>query len=72
MDSHVGEILDAIDSLNIRDNTIVVFTSDNGPKRSGPGKDLQVDGVATTSRTWKVLCVHRSLFGGPTEFLQVE
>jgi len=32
MDAHVGEILDAIDQLGIRDNTIVVFTSDNGPE----------------------------------------
>lgn len=36
MDSHVGEILDAIDTLNIRDNTIVVFTSDNGPEATWP------------------------------------
>ena len=36
MDAHVGEILDAIDSLNIRDNTIVVFTSDNGPEATWP------------------------------------
>ncbi|HEY6806334.1 MAG TPA: arylsulfatase [Pyrinomonadaceae bacterium] len=36
MDSHVGEILDSIDSLNIRDNTIVVFTSDNGPEATWP------------------------------------
>jgi arylsulfatase len=36
MDSHVGEILDAIDALNIRDNTIVVFTSDNGPEAIWP------------------------------------
>jgi len=36
MDSHVGEILDAIDTLNIRDNTIVVFTSDNGPEAIWP------------------------------------
>lgn len=31
MDAHVGEILDAVDALKIRDNTIFVFTSDNGP-----------------------------------------
>jgi arylsulfatase len=36
MDAHVGEILDAIDSLQIRDNTIVVFTSDNGPEATWP------------------------------------
>ncbi|HKQ81196.1 MAG TPA: arylsulfatase [Steroidobacteraceae bacterium] len=36
MDAHVGEIVDAIDQLNIRDNTIVVFTSDNGPEATWP------------------------------------
>ncbi len=36
MDFHVGEILDAIDKLGIRDNTIVVFTSDNGPEAIWP------------------------------------
>jgi arylsulfatase A-like enzyme len=36
MDAHVGEILDAVDALGIRDNTIVVFTSDNGPEATWP------------------------------------
>jgi arylsulfatase len=36
MDAHVGEILDAIDDLGIRDDTIVVFTSDNGPDPTWP------------------------------------
>src|SRR5262249_4104691 len=36
MDFHVGEILDAIDNLRIRNNTIVVFTSDNGPEATWP------------------------------------
>ncbi|WP_276131850.1 arylsulfatase [Polluticoccus soli] len=36
MDAHVGQILDAIDDLHIRENTIVVFTSDNGPDASFP------------------------------------
>jgi len=32
MDAYVGELLDAVDQLGIADNTIVVFTSDNGPE----------------------------------------
>jgi len=36
MDSNVGQILDAVDQLGIRDNTIVVFTSDNGPDPTAP------------------------------------
>jgi arylsulfatase A-like enzyme len=36
MDANVGEILDAVDRLGIGDNTIVVFTSDNGPEATWP------------------------------------
>jgi arylsulfatase len=36
MDAHVGEIVDAIDQLKIGDDTIVVFTSDNGPEATWP------------------------------------
>lgn len=36
MDANVGGMLDAIDELRIRNNTIVVFTSDNGPEATWP------------------------------------
>ncbi len=32
MDAHTGEILDVIEDLGIEDNTIFIFTSDNGPE----------------------------------------
>lgn len=35
LDQQVGEILDLIDSLGIADNTLLVFTSDNGPHQEG-------------------------------------
>ena len=35
LDRQVGEISDLLDSLGIADNTILVFTSDNGPHREG-------------------------------------
>lgn len=31
MDSCVGDVLNALDRLNLADNTLVIFTSDNGP-----------------------------------------
>jgi arylsulfatase len=31
MDAHVGQIMDAVDQMGIGNNTIFVFTSDNGP-----------------------------------------
>lgn len=36
MDFHVGQLLDAVDELGIRDNTIFVFVSDNGPDPDFP------------------------------------
>jgi arylsulfatase len=36
MDAHVGELLEALEDLGIRDNTVVVFTSDNGPEAAWP------------------------------------
>jgi arylsulfatase len=32
MDHNVGQMLDAVDRLAIRDDTVVIFTSDNGPE----------------------------------------
>jgi len=36
MDANVGRILDAVSELKISDNTIVIFTSDNGPEDTMP------------------------------------
>ncbi len=38
MDTAVGKVLDTLDRLNLADNTIVVFTSDNGGVSAGDGK----------------------------------
>jgi arylsulfatase len=38
MDANVGQLLDAIEALRIRDDTIVVFTSDNGPDSTFPSQ----------------------------------
>lgn len=31
MDFHAGRLIDTLDELGLRDNTVVIFTSDNGP-----------------------------------------
>lgn len=41
MDAKVGEILDTLDSLGIADNTLIVFTSDNGAAFEGHIGDLK-------------------------------
>jgi len=36
IDAYAGELLDTVDKLGIRDNTIFIFTSDNGPEMVEP------------------------------------
>jgi len=43
MDYNTGKILDVIDDSGIRDNTIVVYFSDNGPTRYSPEPDHNGD-----------------------------
>jgi arylsulfatase len=38
MDANFGRLLDAVDRLGVRDDTIVVFTSDNGPDSTFPSQ----------------------------------
>jgi arylsulfatase len=38
IDSYTGELLDTIDELDIADNTIFIFTADNGPEALTPGE----------------------------------
>ena len=39
MDKHIGRILDTLDELELRDNTLVVFSSDNGAGRNRGGSN---------------------------------
>ena len=57
IDAYVGELLDAVDQLGIRDNTIFVFTSDNGPEMlpghngwSGPWRGSYFTGLEGSLR----------------------
>ncbi|MFC5051843.1 sulfatase [Rubritalea spongiae] len=38
-DERVGQVLDALDELDLADNTLVIFTSDNGPARPKEGRE---------------------------------
>ncbi len=37
MDEAIGRVLDAVDTAGVTDNTVVIFTSDNGPEPRWPG-----------------------------------
>ncbi|MFY0601299.1 MAG: arylsulfatase [Cyclobacteriaceae bacterium] len=43
MDAYVGQILDKLEELNLSENTLVIFTSDNGPHTEGGYKPEYFD-----------------------------
>jgi arylsulfatase len=56
-DSYMGRLLDAIDELGLRDTTVVIFTSDNGPEMilphigsSGPWRGTYFTGLEGSLR----------------------
>ncbi|MFC7337756.1 sulfatase [Haloferula chungangensis] len=41
-DERIGEVLDALDRLKLTDNTLVIFSSDNGPARARENAELNL------------------------------
>ena len=68
IDSYVGELLDTVDDLGIAENTIFIFTADNGPESLGSGEtSLTVEtAVHGTAGPWR-----SSLFTGYEGALRV-
>lgn len=44
-DARIGELLATVEKLQVADNTLVIFTSDNGPERTGDRRE--VDDIST-------------------------
>ena len=55
IDQYVGMLLDEVDELGIRDNTIFIFTADNGPEAlPAGGTNLTVETVYPgTAGPWR-------------------
>ena len=52
LDENVGEVLDTLDELQLTDDTLVIFTSDNGPdSRSDKGAEKGSKGADTRPET---------------------
>jgi arylsulfatase A-like enzyme len=66
MDAHVGDLLDAVGSLGVRDNTIVIFTSDNGPEATWPWQGSSGPWRGFILRIWKARSERRSSSAGRT------
>lgn len=41
-DERIGQVLDALDALGLTDDTLVIFSSDNGPARGREGQELDM------------------------------
>ncbi|MEO0416250.1 MAG: sulfatase-like hydrolase/transferase, partial [Verrucomicrobiota bacterium] len=50
LDHAFGMLMEAVDELKLRDNTFVMFTSDNGPEGNGKGDAKRPD--SQRNRTW--------------------
>lgn len=53
-DDRIGEILDALDELEIADNTVVIFSSDNGPARPSKPGELLLSYDTATGAGWGI------------------
>jgi len=54
IDAYLGRILDTIDDLGIRDNTIVIFTADNGPEMAHGNNTLTLESsIQGTAGPWR-------------------
>jgi len=46
-DARIGELLGVLDELGVSENTLVIFSSDNGPENTGPLSRRNVDDQST-------------------------
>ena len=53
-DERVGIVLGALDRLNLAGNTLVIFSSDNGPARAQPGTKLQTMNDTATGEGYNI------------------
>ena len=53
-DDRIGEVLDTLDRLGVTDNTLVVFSSDNGPARAGTPTELKLGYDTATGAGWGI------------------
>lgn len=62
-DDRIGRVLDALDEMQITENTLVIFSSDNGPARAVGSKDLELQYDTATGAGWGIAAA-RGVTGG--------
>jgi arylsulfatase A-like enzyme len=53
-DDRIGDVLDALDRLGVTDNTLVIFSSDNGPARAATPTELNLHYDTATGAGWGI------------------
>ncbi|MGJ8697531.1 MAG: sulfatase family protein [Verrucomicrobiaceae bacterium] len=53
-DDRIGQVLDTLDRLKIADNTLVIFSSDNGPARASKAGELKLQYDTATGAGWGI------------------
>lgn len=62
-DDRVGEVLDALDELKVTNNTLVIFSSDNGPARASGPTELKLSYDTATGAGWGIAAA-KGITGG--------
>ena len=62
-DDRIGEILDTLDDLGLTDNTLVIFSSDNGPARASGPTELKLMYDTATGAGWGIAAA-KGITGG--------
>ena len=62
-DDRIGEVLNALDRLKIADNTLVIFSSDNGPARAAGPSKLELSYDTATGAGWGI-AASKGITGG--------
>ena len=57
MDRDIGDLMDTLDELGIADNTLIIFTSDNGPTHDVGGVDTGFFNSADGLRGTEMQCL---------------
>lgn len=53
-DERIGQVLDTLDQLGLTEETLVIFSSDNGPARSPDARPLELQYDTATGAGWNV------------------
>ncbi|MEM7601510.1 MAG: sulfatase-like hydrolase/transferase, partial [Verrucomicrobiota bacterium] len=53
-DDRIGDVLNKLDELEVSENTLVIFSSDNGPARGAPNAELALQYDTATGAGWGI------------------